>query len=261
MWLKPAARQAIMAAFGADGTAVIRATNEYLNGIAASDKAKATALAWFINEDPMMVCSLGLEPQGVTMPIRGLRATGTQYIITNINARNTLNTELKVANVIQNAGENILMGAGASWSNMYGINWSKNNNKVIPYIYYDGVGTRAGMPTDATFVMNQSGFYIDGEQYLSKTPGSTGSTRAIALFAGNWSSISYKSKFDLVHCKLTENGTEVGWFIPFLHKVNGNEIACALNLTEVGVQGANPIYENQGTGSFTIPDISYTPTP
>jgi hypothetical protein len=69
-WLTAATKQAIMAAFGVDGTAVIAATNEYLNGIAASDKAKATALAGFINEDPMMVCSLGLEPQGVTMPVR-----------------------------------------------------------------------------------------------------------------------------------------------------------------------------------------------
>jgi len=44
-WLMPATKQAIMDAFGVDGPAVIAATNEYLNGIAASDKAKATALA------------------------------------------------------------------------------------------------------------------------------------------------------------------------------------------------------------------------
>jgi hypothetical protein len=54
-WLKAATKQAIMAAFGVDGTAVIRATNEYLNGIAASDKAKATALAGFINSMPLSV--------------------------------------------------------------------------------------------------------------------------------------------------------------------------------------------------------------
>ncbi len=76
-WLLNATKQAILGAFGDDGMAVINATNAYLNGIAASDRDKATALAGFINEDPMMVCSLGLEPQGVTMPIRGL--------ITNVN--------------------------------------------------------------------------------------------------------------------------------------------------------------------------------
>ena len=67
-WLKAPARQAIIGAFGDDGMAVINATNEYLNGIAASDRDKATALAGFINEDPMMVCSLGLEPQLTVLP-------------------------------------------------------------------------------------------------------------------------------------------------------------------------------------------------
>jgi hypothetical protein len=74
-WLKPATRQAIMDAFLDDGMAVIQATIAYLNQLAASGQAgkdKATALAGFINEDPMMVCSLGLEVEGVTMPIRWL---------------------------------------------------------------------------------------------------------------------------------------------------------------------------------------------
>ena len=86
VWLKPATKQAILGAFGDDGVAVINATNAYLNGIAASDRDKATALAVFINEDPMMVCSLGLEPQGVTMPIRVVRVDGTAYAITDIVA-------------------------------------------------------------------------------------------------------------------------------------------------------------------------------
>ena len=76
-WLKAATKQAILGAFGDDGKAVINATNAYLNGIAASDRDKATALAGFINEDPMMVCSLGLEVEGVTMPIRGCYSNGT----------------------------------------------------------------------------------------------------------------------------------------------------------------------------------------
>ena len=47
-WLKPATKQAILGAFGDDGKAVIKATNAYLNGIAAQGQAgkdKATALA------------------------------------------------------------------------------------------------------------------------------------------------------------------------------------------------------------------------
>ena len=69
--LLPETKAAILAAFGqTDGKAVIKATNAYLNALAATDPNKASALAGFINEDPMMVCSIGLQPQGVTMPIR-----------------------------------------------------------------------------------------------------------------------------------------------------------------------------------------------
>ena len=75
-WLKAATQQAILGAFGDDGWAVINATNAYLNGIAASDRDKATALAGFINEDPMMVCSLGLS--GVQW--RWLKSDGTAFI-------------------------------------------------------------------------------------------------------------------------------------------------------------------------------------
>ena len=76
---------AIYGAFGQrDGMAVIKATNAYLNQLAASDRDKATALAAFINEDPMMVCSLGLEVPGVTMPIRWLVGDGTAYINTGV---------------------------------------------------------------------------------------------------------------------------------------------------------------------------------
>ena len=70
-WLEKATRAAILAAFGqTDGKAVIKATNAYMNALAATDPTKASALAGFINEDPMLVCSLGLQPQGVEMPIR-----------------------------------------------------------------------------------------------------------------------------------------------------------------------------------------------
>ena len=58
-WLTHATQQAILAAFGAEeGTQVIKATNDYLNLIAATDTARAQQLADFINEDPLLVCSL-----------------------------------------------------------------------------------------------------------------------------------------------------------------------------------------------------------
>lgn len=79
-WLYGATKQAIMVAFGADGAAVIKATNAYLNGIAAQGaegRSKAQALADVLNANPQnavmakyvadygdsfahMVCDLGM---------------------------------------------------------------------------------------------------------------------------------------------------------------------------------------------------------
>lgn len=58
-WLMTATQQAIIAAFGAEeGIAVITKTNDYLNAIALTDTTRAQQLANFINEDPLLVCSL-----------------------------------------------------------------------------------------------------------------------------------------------------------------------------------------------------------
>lgn len=58
-WLLSATQQAILAAFGsAEGTEVILRTNDYLNAIALTDPTRAQQLANFINEDPLLVCSL-----------------------------------------------------------------------------------------------------------------------------------------------------------------------------------------------------------
>lgn len=54
-WLTKATKAAILGAFGqTDGKAVIKATNAYLNALASTDQNKASALAGFINEDPML---------------------------------------------------------------------------------------------------------------------------------------------------------------------------------------------------------------
>ena len=77
-WLKTATQQAILAAFGEEGMVVISKTNDYLNAIALTDTARAQQLADFINEDPLLVCSL-LE----TSKERYLVGDGMAYIVTN----------------------------------------------------------------------------------------------------------------------------------------------------------------------------------
>lgn len=157
-WLSGRAWQAIMAAFGADGTAVIAATNEYLNGIAASDKAKATALAGFINEDPMMVCSLGLEPQGVTMPIRWLVGDGVARIKTGIipTANTGVRTIVKQTQDIMNG---YVFSAGKR-EDRYAV---YNQSNTIIYWYYPGsyASTGVSFANIREIIYNVNGnFYI-----------------------------------------------------------------------------------------------------
>lgn len=78
-WLMVATQAAILSAFGAEGAGVIQATNAYLNGLATTDREKAQALAGFINEDPMLVCSI-VE----TSKTRWLVGDGKAYIDTGV---------------------------------------------------------------------------------------------------------------------------------------------------------------------------------
>jgi hypothetical protein len=83
-WLLSATLQAIVAAFGAEGTEVIRKTNEYLNRIATTDPQRALLLAGFINEDPLLVTSL-VE----TSKVRTLTGTANAYIDTGYKPTST----------------------------------------------------------------------------------------------------------------------------------------------------------------------------
>lgn len=131
-WLEKATKAAILAAFGkTDGNAVIKATNAYLNGIAATDKSKASALAGFINEDPMMVCSLGLQPQGVEMPRRWLVGDGKAWIsLTDIvfSEATCVGWRYRLQSIIQNVGSGWWVhGVGGSSVNCYvGISSKRN---------------------------------------------------------------------------------------------------------------------------------------
>lgn len=85
-WLPLATHQAIVAAFGAEGTEVIRKTNDYLNRIATTDPQRALQLANFINEDPML-----------SGYIAGVVPTSVRYVYieeTSASPRNGIDTLL-----------------------------------------------------------------------------------------------------------------------------------------------------------------------
>ena len=89
-WLMTATAQAIIAAFGAEeGIAVIRRTNDYLNALALTDPTRAQQLAMFINEDPLLVCSL-VE----TSKTRWLVGDGVAYINTGVKSHKDMYFEI-----------------------------------------------------------------------------------------------------------------------------------------------------------------------
>lgn len=124
-WLRPTTKTAILGAFGNAALAVIKATNAYLNDLARTDKTKATALAEFINEDPMLICSLDLQPQGVVMPIRLIYGNGA-YFDTLLKAGPNTKTSA-IFHKLSNAGNN---------SPIFGARHNTSQTGPTMYYYY-----------------------------------------------------------------------------------------------------------------------------
>jgi hypothetical protein len=247
LWLKDATRQAIMDAFGVDGTAVIAATNEYLNGIAASDKAKATALAGFINEDPMMVCSLGLQVQGVTMPIRWLVGDGVAYINTGLVPTSAMNYRL--------VGKNSNMASGSfAGSRNVGFGGIIFGMKVIDYFPTNPSSSTRWTFDQATawsrmeYVIKEgvakvyTNDVLLGEHTFTNTEGTT--TRTLHLYEINndGSHGTYAVGMSIALVEI-ENLSEM---YPFIRKISGVSKLGMLDVLN------DTFYQNIGSGSFSI---------
>lgn len=105
-WLMVATRAAILSAFGAEGAGVIQATNAYLNGLATTDREKAQALAGFINEDPMLVCSI-------------METSKTRWLVGDAKARIELGTITLSAEAVIEAD---VMATKNGWNTPFGLN-------------------------------------------------------------------------------------------------------------------------------------------
>jgi len=256
-WLMPATKQAIMAAFGADGTAVIAATNEYLNGIAASDKAKATALAGFINtyavEDAHIVYSL-IPTLNVD---RWIDNGGTAWINTGytplafplkLQARVKWNSHGSEKDFFGNYNGShgtsaifVSGGNGNSWYMWAGSAWTFGSisNDVaydVEFNYVAASGRKGN---------------IDGTEYTSTASNNqicTVSPEPIGVFSGagtrNYCAPNGKITFAKIEC----GGELVRWYVPFIR----NNEAGLLDLIN------GDFCKQYSVGSFTI---SETPTP
>lgn len=240
-WLSPTSIAVIRLAFGEEAAQVINSTCAYLNTIATTDPQRAQALAGFINEDPMMVCSLGLEPQGVTMPIRCLHGTGTLKSQTEFQKGSDLDVEIDFISYNSTAawGPLLLQGADSGsnesiflvgFNNSYtkGYAWIGANNYTQNFTYTIGERTKMRLK-------NKSGFWKNGSKVWSTTRQS--SNLKGPLMMGNCGEV----KFIAATCKDTLNG--IDWnFVPF----NDNGTICMIDLN--GLQERMVIAE----GSFTI---------
>lgn len=266
-WLKAPAMTAIYGAFGQrDGKAVIKATNAYLTQLAASGQAgkdKATALAALLNEDPMMVCSLGLEVEGVTMPKRYIQSLGNAWFDLGIyNESNDLSYECEWYEPTLAASWSLFGSTGGSsspgrWSGVWyhptaGTVYSATGNTdgcVRNSYIQQGWNKLTASYTNGTIsaVLNNNN--------LSGTySGSVQNNRVIALFADKNASSAQEiapSGIRVTYWKKNESGHN-HWFVPY-RKKSGDSYTVELLDLETG---------NLATkyGSFTIPDISYTPS-
>lgn len=232
-WLKAPAMRAILGAFGqTDGMAVINATNAYLNGIAAqgaAGQAKAQALAGFINEDPMMVCSLGLEPQLTVlpaMPWRVLDNSGSAYIDSGY-AFTTNNGQVKIKLIpIQYGGTQQPMGIYLASNNRrtLGMYWGSGSNGTALQAGGTNIiisNPEIGKLLDLDFKAKDgtATYTINGTTATATyTDTIAQPTKTWYLGAINYQS-TYQAKMKCACAELYEGGEQVRWFVPW--KNNG----------------------------------------
>ena len=215
MWLTGATKAAILAAFGqTDGKAVIKATNAYLNAIAATDPTKASALAGFINEDPMLVCSLGLKPQGVTMPIRTLVGNGTSYLRSGFTPQSGVEFTIIYTTFLIKYGSRQIEGWNAT--NWWGIN---GNGSTFGQ---NGSGSAFNVNELSEIQIRYSGIggtplYINGTK-AGGTPGFV-DTEFHAYHINGWNNECMRDKRAVII--INESGIERKYFIPHFNKEVG----------------------------------------
>ena len=178
-WLLFATQQAIVAAFGAEGTEVIAKTNDYLNQIATTDPQRALLLAGFINEDPMLVTSL-VE----TSKTRWLVGDGKAYI----------NTEYypQYADIISLGM--IVEQIGPSWSGCrkypnYQFAIGNNSSQQRMFLGFSDksvyLSTFDYWNIPAIYTIDKDGAYINEEKITSWSASSINSEMSFTLFARN----------------------------------------------------------------------------
>jgi len=246
-WLSQATLQAILGAFGqTDGKAVINATNAYLTQLAASDRDKATALAALINEDPMMVCSLGLSVEGVTMPIRWLVGDGNTHIVSGVKSLPTTTAKCKVLYNSSNSIRMDLFGARSDGENQYAFYVSYNEDwGSVRMRYINGSNTQGNIVLNNgmhEIELRPNQFICDGTTYSAGTNSGTQYDLIVMGVRFNATNNGQGMKgqgMAYLDLKNTTGGDRL--FIPFIGQNRDGMVDLV----------AGVFHPNQGTGHFT----------
>ena len=275
-WLNGATQQAILGAFGArDGAAVIAATNAYLNALAATDRTKATALAALINEDPMMVCSLGLEVQGVAMPIRWLvgdGGNGTNGAYINTGWIPKYDTALDIEFYLPDSTSThraISRCDDGNGTKRFGVSSDGNLFWAYGQNYHYGPSSTVGLWRMVT-ELNVCKVYNEGTLVQTITAPALTSlaiTLEMPLFARKSPGLSQTSNMKCRYEIIKDGNSEVRHFIPMkLGKawaagdVSTGVAQAAGTCGMIDLVSGKFFPNANSSGSFTIPDISYTPS-
>ena len=233
-YLSPAAIADITAAFGAEAAQVISRTKKYLSAIARTDTTRAQQLALFINEDPLLVCSL-VE----TSKTRWLVGDGNAYIITELTASADSEYETKVIpSTKQNATYFALFGCGYEHTTYIGSNQVNHNGK------YGDVFNECKNAVEITIKLGSYGFILnDGEpRVLSNSYNAQIGGRNMWIFHANIGNGAIWTGF-MAYYKQTKGGSQYADLIPYN---NGTECGMLDLVTYTFYPNANT------SGQFTI---------
>ena len=218
--LLSATHQAILAAFGfAEGVQVIAKTNNYLNRIATTDPQRALLLAGFINEDPMLVCSL-VE----TSKVRKLESDGVAYIDTGIRADTPLMSFECLADMTGlTAYPKSLFGTIGGYgpgSGMYGVIYHSQGGIGFRVGNYSSNYVSTGLDAKSTNanllgIVRESDFelFVNGFSKGNKAKG-TPAAKPMYLF-GTWiDTNNSKTNSRIAFIRFFTSDTDIAHFIP-----------------------------------------------
>ena len=262
-WLRYATKQAILGAFGDDGKAVIKATNAYLNALAASDRDKATALADYLNSSTTIAVNWGtylLDYQ----PVEYIEAQGSQRIDTGWapNQNTGFDIDYVMKNPVSTSGFGSLIACRHGWNTTNARCYELTTYNGVPRCSESGgFGFGDGL-VNAGFVKDErQQQYLRNQVYTNAKGVQTIFTEnfqvsySLAIFClHSGSTWNEYGKAQLYAFNMYDGDTEIRHYMPVYRKSDNVIGLWDLNQGEFKT--------NSGSGTFLKgADINIMPTP